>query len=203
MVTIPDENFAQFLKEKYPTCFIGNQLDITNSLITKEDSLSIDSLYIQNYSGLEYFKNLTFLDCSNNPASSLPKLSIHLKSLNCSQNFLTKLPKLDHHLVYLNCSANQLTELPELNDNLTYLNVGYNKLNKLPVLPKKIQILLVNDNTLSEFPLSQSLKEINCSNNLILFIVFLFILYIKLYQNWFCVIPLLFKLNIKYNFLTK
>ena len=93
-VTISDKNFGAFLREKYPTCVQGNQLDVNRLEIKNEESLVINSLQIENLEGIEYFLNLKVLECVENNISSIKQLPITLVKLDCSMNQLSYLPTL-------------------------------------------------------------------------------------------------------------
>ena len=76
-------------------------------------SLNIEGKNLTDISGIEYFTNLTSLDCGNNQLTALPVENLtQLTNLRCSYNQLTSLPvgKLNN-LNVLNCHDNRLTEL--------------------------------------------------------------------------------------------
>jgi Leucine-rich repeat (LRR) protein len=77
---------------------------------------------------------LTYLFCSDNQLSSLPKLPNTLTHLSCSNNQLLSLPELPNTLIHLYCWNNQLSNLPELPNILTHLDCSNNKLLSLPKL---------------------------------------------------------------------
>ena len=76
-------------------------------------SLNIEGKNLTDISGIEYFTNLTSLDCGNNQLTALPveKLT-NLTNLSCSNNQLTALSVGSlTNLAVLDCSENRLTEL--------------------------------------------------------------------------------------------
>ena len=76
-------------------------------LDTKRINVSNKQLiYLPN---LSRFKNLQYLDCSNNHLTTLPELNDNLLVLNCENNKLVVLPKLNNKLQELNCKLNYLT----------------------------------------------------------------------------------------------
>ena len=99
-------------------------------------SLNIEGKNLTDISGIEYFTNLTELNCDKNQLTALPveKLT-KLTSLSCSYNQLTALPVENlTNLTLLYCSYNQLTELPvEKLTKLTELSCFDNQLTALPV----------------------------------------------------------------------
>src|ERR1019366_6595103 len=95
-VTIPDANFVTYLQSIIPAAMSGNQMDITNTLVTTTThSISAYGRAISSFIGIQYFTSLTYLDCSSNNLTSLPLLPTTLTFLNCSYNtYLTSLPPL-------------------------------------------------------------------------------------------------------------
>ena len=134
-------------------------------------SLDIEGKNLTDISGIEYFTNLTSLDCSNNQLTALPveKLT-NLTNLYCSHNQLTALPveKLTN-LTNLYCSYNQLTALPVENlTQLTNLRCNNNQLTALPVEKlTKLTELSCSYNQLTELPVGNltELTVLNCDNN--------------------------------------
>ncbi len=188
-VPIPDTNFAAALQSIVPAAMSGNQIDTSNMLVTTTTySIYVPSSSIANLFGIQYFKSLKYLDCSNNQITSLPILAVSLQILNCPTNQLTSLPPLPNSLTNLNCSDNQLsslpiiptqlqvlycdnnllTGLPVLSNTLTKLRCGTNQLTNLPVLPNSLTYLFCPSNQLTSLPaLPTLLTYLNCFFNLI------------------------------------
>lgn len=165
-VTIPDTNFAAFLQQNYPQCMNGSLMDTTCSAIVNEDTLKCINKNIADLTGIEYFNNLIFLDCTFNQLTTLPKMTDSLNQLICRQNLITILPILPLNLTKLDCWGNFLFNLPTLPNNLTYLECAYNSLNNLPSLPSGLKNLYCNDNLLSSLPLlPDSLEVLACSTS--------------------------------------
>ncbi|MES2431989.1 MAG: hypothetical protein V4556_13730 [Bacteroidota bacterium] len=186
-VNIPDTNFRSFLKAQYPACFNGfDMMDTTCTPILSEQSLVCSGLNISDLQGIQYFKKLEMLECSNNKLNHLPALTDSLYTLFCINNQLTDLPKLPARIAELQCSKNQLTRLPALPESLsvlycdfnlidilpalpeqmTYLNCGSNNLTSLPALPNILWKLFCPKNKLTALPaLPDSLSELGCSFN--------------------------------------
>ena len=168
--------------------------DVNKQAIEAVTSLNIKEKNLTDISGIEYFTNLTNLDCSYNQLTELPVGNLtNLKSLSCSDNQLTALPVENlTNLTLLYCSDNQLTALPvekltqltnlrcnnnqltalpvEDLTNLTNLHCSYNQLNSLPV-GKLTQLtsLSCNNNQLIELPVGNltQLEQLNCGTNLL------------------------------------
>ena len=148
-------------------------------LLTKENkkvieavkSLNIEDKNLTDISGIEYFTQLTELNCGKNQLTALPveKLT-NLTRLYCYKNQLTALPveKLTN-LTLLYCSYNQLTELPvEKLTKLTELSCFDNQLTALPVEKlTKLTELSCSYNQLTELPVGNltQLTELSCSYN--------------------------------------
>ncbi|MES2430900.1 MAG: hypothetical protein V4556_08175 [Bacteroidota bacterium] len=196
-VSIPDNSFRKFLKAKYPTCFNGaSMMDTTCSSIINEDSLVIKKIDITDsikvITGIQYFKSLTYLNCSFNyikilsdlPPSlttficegqyssnwqltSITSLPTTLTYFSCNGNGLTTLPALPPSLAYLSCSLSRLSSLPTLPASLTYLNCSKNyPLKTLPSLPPSLTELWCDSCSITTLPtLPPSLTYLNCGYN--------------------------------------
>ena len=134
-------------------------------------SLNIEGKNLTDISGIEYFTNLTSLDCSNNQLTALPVENLtQLTNLRCNNNQLTALPveKLTK-LTELSCSYNQLTELPVGNlTELTVLNCDNNQLTALPVENLTLlEQLNCGTNLLAELDIEKltQLKNLYCGDN--------------------------------------
>ena len=141
----PDENFRNFLlNESY-----GRDGIITDEEILSITHLGISNKGISDLKGIEYFKALTYLECSYNP----------LTGLDVSNNTA---------LSVLMCIGNTLTSLDvSKNTALTYLECFYNQLTSLNVSNSALlTILRCNNNQLKELDLSSNiaLTELICSN---------------------------------------
>jgi Leucine-rich repeat (LRR) protein len=137
-----------------------------NSLPDDTTNINIFGKYVKYLPDLSRFKNLIYLNCSNNQLTSLPVLNENLKELSCSDNKLTSLPALNENLKLLNCSVNELTSLPVLNKKLKYLTCYNNELTSLPVLNEKLEFLNCSVNKLTSLPvLNETLESLYCSSN--------------------------------------
>ncbi len=85
-VNIPDSNFRKSIKKAYPQCFQNELLDTNciadkNGLLITESgggfsliqrNLFLNNKNISSLEGIQYFKGLQTLDCSNNKLTKLP-----------------------------------------------------------------------------------------------------------------------------------
>ena len=128
----PNQNFRNYVSstsiDKNGDGFLGK------SEIAKVTSLNVNGRSITSLTGIEYFTELTSLDCSTNSLTSL-NLSNNTKltKLFCSNNRLTTLDvSKNTALTTLDCSNNQLTSLDlSKNTKLTTLEVYKNKIRGL------------------------------------------------------------------------
>ena len=161
IVNIPDVNFKTKLLEasssnKIAKNLEGNYFKIDangNDQIEQDEVLNVKELdvtlsNITSLSGIEFFTNLTYLQCYYNSLTSLNiSNNIALTNLSCTQNKLTSLNVANNvALERLYCAGNKLTGLNVTNNKaLTILQCGSNALKSLDV----------SNNT--------SLTELNCS----------------------------------------
>jgi Leucine-rich repeat (LRR) protein len=127
-VLIPDTALGSWLHDIFPSGVIGSSssawvIDTTSPEILSCTSLQLyNTMTIRNLSGIQYFKNVTSLSCSNDGIIHLPALPPKLQSLDCSLNYLDPLPDLPPTLVYLNCEVCNLHFLPVLPSTLRQLD---------------------------------------------------------------------------------
>ncbi|MFP5039492.1 T9SS type A sorting domain-containing protein [Parasediminibacterium sp. JCM 36343] len=167
---IPDSNFRAFLVGKYPACFNAlQQMDTTCSGVTTEYSLNCNNLLIKDLTGIQYFDNLQFLDCSNNQLKSLPALPGNIRYLACANNQLANLPSFTNNssLSYLYCSGNKLSTLSALPNSLVFLECQDDSLTSIPTLPNtNLASFICDGNQLDSLPsLPDSLSFVFCNNN--------------------------------------
>ncbi len=166
-VNIPDSNFKKLLLGSYPACFNDSKLmDTTCKWILNEDSLYGSNDSIQDLTGIQYFKKLSYLKCDSNQLTSLPQLPNSLRYLYCNNNQLNTLPTLPVSLLSLNCEFNQLVSLPTLPKGLTNISCEENQMQALPILPDSLRVLICSFNQLKELPLlPPSLNTLDCGSN--------------------------------------
>jgi len=167
-VTLPDTNFVNWLNANgYAGCLNGNQLDTTCAAVLNTTVMSCSAVPIRDLTGLQYFKNLQSLDCSNDSVYFIPAFPAGMYSIDCEFNNLTTLPTLPDSLDYLECSINAITSLPNLPARLSYFGCSQNGLTTLPALPVELNAIDCSSNPLSFLPvLPNSLASLDCSNSL-------------------------------------
>ena len=180
----PDENFRKYVE----------QFDVTGDEGVKDGYLSlsereavkkmeVQSKEIFFLKGVEYFPNLTYLNCNDNCIQELdlsqnPALvelccsynplftlnisrNLALKELSCADCKLTQLD-ISHNtkLVYLACDRNSLTELDtSKNPALKELLCAMNKLTKLDISKnKQLDYLYAYQNKLTKLDISNNKK---------------------------------------------
>ena len=158
-VTIPDANFATYLQTNFPSVISGNQLD-TNLLASTYINgygMDVSNLNISDLTGIQYFHNLYWLNCSNNNLSFIPSFTstlpyYYMTYLYCDHNNLTSLPLGLDSLFQLTCSYNQLTSLPMLPDYMDTLNVSNNNIHCFPPLPNSAYYIDISSNPATCLP---------------------------------------------------
>lgn len=122
-----DAAFAQVLQDKG---YIPNAYKIDLDIIKGIEVLTINRSKLTNLTGIEFFKSLKELDCSDNKLTSLDlSNNTSLTSLDCSHNALEDLNiSKNINLISLNVNASYyLTNLDiSKNTNLTYLYCNNN-----------------------------------------------------------------------------
>jgi Leucine-rich repeat (LRR) protein len=165
-VSIPDSNFASYLKQLVPKAMSGNDLLTSSSELSRITQIDCSNRNIKSLEGIQYFDSLVELNCGENELKSLPSLPTYLQKLWCFENNLSALPHLPPKLIDLVCSNNQLKTLPLLPDSLIYLSCDENQLSKLPELPSSLEKLWCSTNQLTQLPsLPDSLVGLICRNN--------------------------------------
>jgi hypothetical protein len=83
-VTIPDPGFRSFLQQQYPSCFNSSgMMDTTCSAIVNETKLELQETSIDSLNGIQYFKSLTYLDCTADFLKVISNLPKSLTYLDC------------------------------------------------------------------------------------------------------------------------
>ena len=147
--------------------------DANKKAIEAVTSLNIEGKNLTDISGIEYFTNLTSLDCGKNQLTALPVENLtQLTKLSCFDNQLTALPVENlTNLIRLSCNNNQLTALPVENlTKLTELYCSYNQLTELPVEKlTELTSLSCDNNQLTALLVGNLtlLTELNCATNLL------------------------------------
>ncbi len=156
-------------------CYNYFDANYDRKLSTKEaeEVNVIDISYegISSLKGIEFFTNLSELNCSGNQLKQLDvSNNTHLKKLDCSSNEIASLDVSKNTLLEsLDCSSNELTSLDaSKNTQLIYLTCNDNKLAKL-VLGKNdnLEDIYCKNNNLARLDVSKNTKlvSLECSNN--------------------------------------
>ena len=168
-VTIPDVAFVTWLQANgYSGCLTGNQLDTTCAAVLNATTLEPFAVPIRDLTGVQYFKNISYLDCSNDSLTFIPAFPPALFNINCQYNQLTTLPALPASLGRLECADNKLTALPSLPTGITFLSCARNRLTSLPALPPGLRTLYAGSNQITTIPaLPSTLTNLDFQSNLV------------------------------------
>ena len=164
----PDVNFCSFVKTNFDRDGDGY---LNPGEILSVSEINCQKNNIRNLTGIEYFRVLKNLNCSENQLTSLDvSQNTMLGNLHCSDNQLTSLDiSRNMKLTWLNCHNNQLTSLDiSKNTALQWLNCFNNKLTTLDISKNTaLQWLNCSDNQLNTLDVSKntSLLRIICINN--------------------------------------
>ena len=166
-VTIPDADFVHWLDTSgYASCLSGNQLDTTCSAVLTALTMRCYAVPIHDLSGVQYFKALVDLDCSNDSIYIFPAVPASIRNIICSYNNLTTLPALPDSLTNLACAHNKITNLAPFPSLLTYLDCNFNQLSVLPALPGGLMQIFCDYNQIGIIPaLPLSLNTLSCIDN--------------------------------------
>ena len=132
--------------------------------------ISIRSSGIKDLKGIEYFKELTNLDCSSNELASLDlSRNTDLKSLDCGENLLSELDVSNNlQLERLDCHLNPMFGLDvSKNTKLTALYCYFDQLNELDVSANTaLECLYCGANQIHKIDVSKNtaLIELSCYN---------------------------------------
>ena len=122
----PDPTFRDYVSQNFDKSH-HHDGKLSQNELDDVKKIGINNTSVTSLQGIEYFKNLDFLDCSRNKITSLDvSKNINLCMLDCSRNNLTSL-KLGNNtnLRMLNCSGNQLTSL-DLSGNTMPISLSCN-----------------------------------------------------------------------------
>lgn len=159
LVTIPDANFRAYLREMYPWVLT------TDDKLIVEQAQTIETIWfysrgIVDFTGIEYFTGLTELVIADNPATTIPDLSLltGLQTFECSYTEITSLPDFtsNSQLETVRVYGNELTAFPDFtyNPKLRYIDVQDNNITTVPdlsLLPD-LETLQVSYNPITTFP---------------------------------------------------
>ena len=135
-VNIPDANFKSYLLGNLNINTNGDSEIQVSEANNFTGSIDCSNKLILSLEGIEYFTNITDLNCSDNQLTSLDLSSnTSLIYLLCGYNQLSNLHLENNtELIYIDCYKNKLTSLDvSKNTALSYLNCGTNELASLDV----------------------------------------------------------------------
>ncbi len=140
--------------------FLSASLEISNC------DLKTFNIQIGKHIFTNLFKNITFLDCSDNPIISLPNPESlpNLQILDCRHTNIEFIPTYKQ-LIELNCSSCQIIKinyLPEI-INIDFSN---NFVSEVPELPK-VKKIFCSRNKIKKIPDNISAIEYYCDHNVI------------------------------------
>jgi|GEM_PF-1711852 len=170
-VNIPDSAFGKYLIGQFPSCLYKDTankyfMDTTCSTLANHPILDLQYTNIQDLTGVQYLKNLQYLDIEASSVKYILKLPDSLIYFNCLDASLLSLPPLPTKLVTLICQNNQINTFPNLPKTLSKLLCGGNNLKTLPLLPDSLRILSCSYNQLQTLPnLPPNLESLECNNN--------------------------------------
>ena len=164
----PDENFRECVKENFDTDGDGV---LSAEEIAAVTEIDVHNKGISDLTGIEYFENLEYLDCSLNKLTTLDlNNNTALIELNCYYNQLTSLDVSSNTaLIVLYCELNQLTSLDvSSNTALLYLYCFSNQLTSLDISSNTALIgLECDENQLTSLDVSNNtaLEWLKCYDN--------------------------------------
>jgi len=192
VVDIPDANFKKcLLKEKMINSNQDGEIQL-NEAQNYSGKIWVFEKNIRSLKGIEYFKNITELNCRSNKLTQLDisknvnLTKLHFSSnkveqldiskntklyeLNCGSNKLKQLDISGNvRLIYLECRNNQLTQLDiSKNTNLYTLDCCRNQITQLELSKNtKLRKVECYENQLTQLDISKNkrLAELACQNN--------------------------------------
>ncbi|BAX80600.1 T9SS type A sorting domain-containing protein [Labilibaculum antarcticum] len=171
VIEFPDANFKKALVENTRINYDKNSEISECEAADYKIGLVVSNLEISNLKGIEYFINITALDCRNNQLSSLNTTqNTKITRLYCNGNQLSSLDLAQNtKLNTLSCQNNQLKSLDvSTNTSLRYLTCNDNLINTLDLSKNTIILeLICYSNQLSSLDLNQNttLKKLECYHN--------------------------------------
>ena len=162
VINIPDANFKAKLLAADESVYITQDATYTNfkvdannnGEIEVSEALQVYSLYISDagisdLTGLEYFLNIEYFDCSHNNITTFDGGQITFYQVECDNNQLTSidLAASFESLFVLDCSNNNLTTLEVLrpNGNHGYLFANNNQLTDINITGDYFYVQLENN----------------------------------------------------------
>jgi hypothetical protein len=173
LVNIPDPNFKTYLLENFEINSNGDDKILCEEAENFAGVMDCSGLGIKDMTGIEAFKNLSGLNCSNNEITSLRLVdNIYILRLNCSENKVSSLTLPNNPDMWeLICSNNRIAAIDV--SKILWLEEFVIDRNNLSVLDisgnRKVSSLSCNDNHLNLLNLANTnnifLKIIHAQNN--------------------------------------
>lgn len=160
IVNIPDTNFKAYLVGN-ATINTNNDTEISIAEAEATDIMNCYNKSISDLTGINYFVNLTRLDCESNLLTSLDVTGLtSLNTLICNNNKLIELNVSGlSKLTSLHCGENNLSKLNiSILDKLQYLICDQNRLTSLIVKSENLVSLTCFQNQLIKLDISRSTK---------------------------------------------
>jgi gliding motility-associated-like protein len=132
---IPDTSFKHFLITNYPLLLDSNSNLKISSANSQGGTLDCSNRNIKDLSGIQYFINIHYINCSNNQITYIPSLAGYADSL-----------------IEFNCSNNRLSALPVFNSgavNLKSIKFNNNLCHTLPYFNQSVDTLHCQNNYLT------------------------------------------------------
>jgi len=169
-VTISDPGFLDYLQTNHSNCMNGNQMDTTCASILNITTFDNNQLstQLQDYFGINYFDNLTYLDLSSSQIDSIYDLPSNLEILYLTQSTVEYIDEFPQNLRVLGIENTNLTTIPNLPNTLEIYLSDLNPNLAIPIFPldiKRISLSYCNL-TLASFPIfNAGLENLNISGN--------------------------------------
>ena len=172
-VPIDEEHFPDEMFRLYVSIMADEDSDnvLSDAEASERSTIALSDLGISSLKGIEYFTELSALDCSSNSLDILDLSSNpNLQLLYCNDNLLESLDITNcANLAYLHCSGNRLTELG-VSGKLSLMEVICydNSITELDFTGNEYLISLdCSSNQLSDLKISDSflLSMLDCHNN--------------------------------------
>ncbi|MGB0880240.1 MAG: T9SS type A sorting domain-containing protein [Polaribacter sp.] len=169
-VNIPDANFKNYLLSNVAVNTNNDSEIQVSEAMNFTGTLSFQFRSINDLTGIEFFKNLSVLDCGDNNLTSINLAeNTALEQLLCYDNNLTSLDLSNNtNLKVLDCRDNQLTTLDISNNTLlNYLSCPFNNIVSLNLENTILETLRCYSNNISSIDVSSltTLSTILISNN--------------------------------------
>lgn len=168
-VNIPDSNFRNYLKLRYPSCFnMAGEMDTSCTQIVNTTTLKIVpySDIFKYIDGVQYFKNLDTLVLAGLNIDSIKSFPPALKYLDLSNNQLNQypFPTIPNSVKYLNLNSTAIFWIQQLPASLEYFTASPFWGRSINSFPDSVKTIIVDATYLQydfiSFPNSLTYLEI-------------------------------------------